>query len=163
MPEQRRSFFSFAYGNCVRSQMAEAIARHCRPDVIVAESAGLRPLGFIDPDGTRRFEEHGISMDGQFSKGLHSHVLRQAGFDRQYVRRSRSNRFSRTRAFEDWPIADPFGEDMETHRRICDDIEARIKALAERLRSTTRSIRRNRLTQIRICRRTELSGPVAPY
>ncbi len=62
-------------GNCVRSQMAEAIARHYAADIIAAESAGIRPLGFIDPTARAVMDERGISMDGQFSKGLHSHVL----------------------------------------------------------------------------------------
>ncbi len=39
------------------------------------------------------------------------------------------------RRYEDWPIEDPFGESMELHRRICDDIERRVKELAARLRS----------------------------
>jgi arsenate reductase (thioredoxin) len=121
-------------GNCVRSQMAEAIARHCASDVMVPESAGLRPLGFIDPTSMAVIQERGISMDGQYSKGLHSHKLttpiltiNMSGVP--------GESFIKHRAFEDWPIPDPFGEDMDTHRRICDDIEARIKVLAERLRS----------------------------
>ena len=61
-------------GNCVRSQMAEAIARH-RARLIAAESAGLHPLGFIDPTARSVMNERGISMDGQFSKGLHNHAL----------------------------------------------------------------------------------------
>jgi len=35
---------------------------------------------------------------------------------------------------ETWPIPDPFGEGMESHRRICDDISARVEDLAIRLR-----------------------------
>jgi protein-tyrosine-phosphatase len=73
-------------------------------------------------------------MEGQYSKGLHSHhlttpilTINMSGVP--------GESFIKHRAFEDWPIPDPFGEDMDTHRRICDDIEARIKVLAERLRS----------------------------
>jgi protein-tyrosine-phosphatase len=125
-------------GNCVRSQMAEAIARHCAADIIAAESAGIRPLGFIDPTARAVMDERGISMDGQFSKGLHSHVLSkpQLTINMSGVP---GNSFLKDRAFEDWPIPDPFCEDMETHRRICDDIQSRINALAERLRSSRES------------------------
>ncbi len=125
-------------GNCVRSQMAEAIARHHAADIIAAESAGLRPLGFIDPTARAVVEERGISMDGQFSKGLHSHVL---SVPHLTINMSGvpGNSFLKHDAYEDWPIADPFGEDMETHRRICDDIQSRINALAERLRSSSES------------------------
>lgn len=122
-------------GNCVRSQMAEAVARHSATDIIQAESAGLRPLGFIDPTAKAVVEERGISMDGQFSKGLHSHSLGTADLiiNMSGVPGSSISGF-KGRKVEDWPIADPFGEDMETHRRICDDIASRIQALAERLR-----------------------------
>jgi arsenate reductase (thioredoxin) len=120
-------------GNCVRSQMAEALARHHYSDLIEVESAGLRPLGFIDPTARASVEERGASMEGQFSKGLHDHAL---GVPDLIVNMSG---LPGPKAFhghnvEDWPIPDPFGEDMETHRRICDDIEARIKDLAARLR-----------------------------
>ena len=37
--------------------------------------------------------------------------------------------------FEDWDVEDPYGEDMETYRRICDDIEARVADLAARIRA----------------------------
>jgi arsenate reductase (thioredoxin) len=114
--------------------MAEAIARHLVADVIAAESAGLHPLGFIDPTARAVVEERGMSMNGQFSKGLHNHVLRSPHLTIN-MSGVPGHSFLKDRAFEDWPIADPFGENMETHRRICDDIESRIKALAERLRA----------------------------
>ena len=137
MPEQVIVLF-VCVGNCVRSQMAEAIARHCAADIIAAESAGIRPLGFIDPTARAVMDERGISMDGQFSKGLHSHVLSkpQLTINMSGVP---GNSFLKDRAFEDWPIPAPFCEDMETHRRICDDIQSRINALAERLRSSRES------------------------
>lgn len=121
-------------GNCVRSQMAEAIARHCASDVIAAESAGIRPLGFIDPTAMAVCQERGISMDGQFSKGLHSHALKRADLVINMSGMAGSMLFH-GRTFEDWPIPDPFGESEETHGRICDDIQTRIKELAERLRT----------------------------
>jgi arsenate reductase (thioredoxin) len=113
--------------------MAEALARHYFPDLIEVESAGLRPLGFIDPTARATVEERGVSMDGQFSKGLHDHAL---GMPDLIVNMSGvpGPTAFRGHNVEDWPIADPFGEDMETHRRICDDIETRIKDLAARLR-----------------------------
>jgi arsenate reductase (thioredoxin) len=121
-------------GNCVRSQMAEAIARHCASDVIAAESAGIRPLGFIDPTAKSVLEQRGISMEGQFSKGLHIHAVKKADL---IVNMSgvASEPLFHGRAFEDWPIPDPFGENSETHCRTCDEIETRIKDLAVRLRS----------------------------
>jgi arsenate reductase len=121
-------------GNCVRSQMAEAIARHNAPDAIVAESAGVHPLGFVDVTTQAVLAERGVSMDGQFSKGLHIRMVSEANL---IVNMSGmpSDRLFPGRTYEDWPIADPFGEDMDVHRRICDDIAARIQELATRLRT----------------------------
>ena len=133
--EDRVRVLFVCMGNCVRSQMAEALARHHTADILHAESAGLRPLGFIDPTARRTVQERGISMEGQFSKGLHDPSLHGADI---IINMSgvpgASVSYFHGRVFEDWPIGDPFGEDMETHRRICDDIEARIKALAARFR-----------------------------
>lgn len=114
--------------------MAEAVARYCAADIIAPESAGLRPLGFIDPTAIAVLTERGISTEGQFSKGLHSHALSKAEL---IINMSGvpGKTFLKHSMFEDWPIEDPFGEDMETHRRICDDIQSRINALAERLRA----------------------------
>lgn len=121
-------------GNCVRSQMAEAIARHNVPDAIVPGSAGVRPLGFIDVTAQAVLAERGISVTGQFSKGLHAHAVTEAHL---IVNMSGmpSERLFAGRRYEDWQIADPFGEDMDAHRRICDDISARVQQLAERLRA----------------------------
>ncbi len=121
-------------GNCVRSQMAEAIARHSASDVIAPESAGVHPLGFIDPTARAVLAGRGIAMDGQFSKGLHNHevatpdlIVNMSGMPCKHL-------FHGIPPEENWPIADPFGEGMETHMRICDDIEARVADLAARLR-----------------------------
>ena len=122
-------------GNCVRSQMAEAIARHDASDIIEAESAGVSPLGFIDNTTQRVLRERGISFEGQFSKGLRTHTLKTPGLVVNMSGIPGASLFA-GRAFEDWQIQDPFGEGIETHRRICDDIEARIKDLAARLRQT---------------------------
>ena len=125
-------------GNCVRSQMAEAIARHDAPDIISAESAGVSPLGFIDNTTKRVLRERGISFDGQFSKGLHAHAPKKPDLIVNMSGIPGSSLFAGKRV-EDWPVQDPFGEDIETHRRICDDIEARIKDLASRLRRSQTS------------------------
>jgi protein-tyrosine-phosphatase len=121
-------------GNCVRSQMAEAIARHCASDVIAPESAGIRPLGFIDPTARKVLESRGISIDGQFSKGLHSHTLAKPDLIINMSGMPAKSLFHGQRC-EDWCVPDPFGEGVETHTRICDDIESRVKDLAARLRA----------------------------
>ena len=121
-------------GNCVRSQMAEALARHYFAEELEVESAGLRPLGFIDPTARTVVEERGVSMDGQYSKGLHDHTL---GVPDLIVNMSGvpGPGTFHGHNVEDWAVADPFGEDLELHRRICDDIEAKLRNLMARFAS----------------------------
>ncbi|MGA8037566.1 MAG: low molecular weight phosphatase family protein [Candidatus Acidiferrales bacterium] len=121
-------------GNCVRSQMAEAIAKHIAQDIIIAESAGVSPLGFIDKTVCEVLTERSISYEGQYSKGLHSHKL---GTPHLVVNMSGlpGRSLFHEHDFEDWMIRDPFGEDVSAHREVLDDIQRRIEDLAARLRS----------------------------
>jgi arsenate reductase (thioredoxin) len=121
-------------GNCVRSQMAEAIARHSYADVIYAESAGVSPLGFIDKTTQAVLHERGIPFDGQFSKGLNSHNLRKPDLVVNMSGIHGKGLFTGENV-QEWKVADPFGENIETHRRICDDIEARMSQLVAHIRA----------------------------
>jgi protein-tyrosine-phosphatase len=125
-------------GNCVRSQMAEAIARHCCADIILPESAGVSPLGFIDATTQAVLREHGIPFHGQFSKGLHSHKLRKPDV---VINMSgiHGKALFPEHDVEEWPVKDPFGEDIARHRKTFDDIEARVTLLAVRLRTLAAS------------------------
>jgi arsenate reductase (thioredoxin) len=136
-PKRHWTILFICIGNCVRSQMAEALARRHASDVIVPESAGLHPLGFIDKTAIAVLAERGASVAGQFSKGLRDKSLSAQPDLVINMSGSPSSAFLHHGRYEDWPIEDPFGESMELHRRICDDIEARVKALAARLRSQT--------------------------
>lgn len=118
--------------------MAEALARHSATDVILAESAGISPLGRIADETQRVLSEKGIGVDGQSSKGLDAvsdfHpdiIVNMSGIPGKAL--------FPTGEVLDWPVQDPFYADMETHRSICDDIEARVTALASRLRAKVES------------------------
>jgi arsenate reductase len=113
--------------------MAEAIARREASDVIVPESAGLQPIGFIDKTAIAVLAERGLSVEGQFSKGLRDASLSKPDLIIN-MSGERGPSFFHGNTVEHWPIQDPFGENMELHRSICDDIERRIKDLAQRLR-----------------------------
>jgi arsenate reductase (thioredoxin) len=132
-PGQKKVLF-VCMGNCVRSQMAEAVAKHIAADIILAESAGVNPLGFIDKTSCAVLTERSISYEGQYSKGLHSHTL---GKPHLVINMSGvpGNKLFHGHEFEDWTIRDPFGEDVSAHRAVCDDIQRRIEDLAARLRS----------------------------
>lgn len=133
----RQKVLFVCMGNSARSQMAEALARHLASDVILAESAGVYPLGFIDPTTQKVLKEEGISFDGQFSKGLHNSHLTTPDLIINLSGIPGISLF-RGSVFEDWPIRDPFGENIELHRRILAEIRERIVELAARLRIAER-------------------------
>jgi arsenate reductase len=54
-------------GNSCRSQMAEGWARHLKPDVIEAASAGIETHG-LNPLAVRAMAEAGVDISGQRSK-----------------------------------------------------------------------------------------------
>jgi arsenate reductase len=122
-------------GNSCRSPIAEAVARHTAPDVIAASSAGVSPLGRIQHATRNVLLERGISVEGQFSKGLNVDTLFQPADLIINMSGYPGNSLFAGRRFEDWDVEDPYGEDMETYRRICDDIEVRVADLAARIRA----------------------------
>jgi arsenate reductase len=128
-------------GNSCRSPMAEALARHSASDVIEATSAGISPLGRV-ADFTRKIlVEKGID-----SSGLESKSVREAAPIEPDLLINMTGIPGRTlfpqMVVEDWDVEDPYGEDMATYRRICEDIEARIEGLARRLRRQSGSAKR---------------------
>jgi len=119
--------------------MAEALARHLAPDVIAPSSAGLSPLGYIADPTRMVLLERGVSIEGQFSKGLHDDSIPQPpALVINMSGRSLNSHFTGT-PVDDWNVEDPFGDDVATYRRICDDIEARVRDLAARLRANPES------------------------
>ena len=125
-------------GNSCRSQMAEALARHSASDVIDPSSAGLSPLGHI-ADSTRKvLLERGIRMVGQSSKGLNDNTLFEPPDLIVNMTGIPGSSIFPGRLVEDWDVEDPFGEDMETYRRICDDVVERLAELTARLRAQRR-------------------------
>jgi arsenate reductase (thioredoxin) len=122
-------------GNSCRSQMAEALARHFAADVVEAASAGIRPLGTIAALTHEVLNERGVALDGQFSKGIHD----VAHFETDIIVNMSgipSSALFRDQFCEDWPVDDPYGDDLATYRRICDDIAARVMHLAQRIRKS---------------------------
>ena len=125
-------------GNACRSPMAEALARKLAPDVIIATSAGLYPLGYIAASTRAVLAEIDAPCHGQASKPLRAADLYAADLIVNMTGQPAKNLFDdRTLPVEDWDVGDPFGSDLEVYRRIRDEIEQRVVALASRLRAST--------------------------
>ena len=127
-------------GNSCRSPMAEAIARRNAADVIEASSAGLEPLGFV-ANMTRRI----LANNGYPTEDLDSKPILRESWDKADVvinmsGRSRQQVFREHGKVEDWVVEDPYGGDTHVYQRIFEEIESRVKTLAERLRRGSREM-----------------------
>lgn len=121
--------------------MAEALARHMASDVMEPVSAGISPLGRISEPVRRVLLERGVKADGLFSKGLLDADPNSADL----IVNMTGMRLGGMLAglpLVDWDIDDPYGENPAVYRRVCDDIEERVRELAESLRAK-KSVRKS--------------------
>jgi arsenate reductase len=134
--------------NAGRSQMAQALfERHGPPDVR-AESAGAEPADRVHPVVVEAMREVGIDLSDRRPKKLTLEMQLHAdwaitlacGAKCPYV----------PSRVEDWNIDDPAGQSIEEVRRIRDEIEARVKDLAENRIELIREDRRQH--QMRMAR-----------
>jgi len=127
-------------GNSARSQMAEAFARHNGSAVIEAYSAGLEPSR-VNPRAIAVMAEKGISLDGQWSKGLDAVPV--ADMDLVITlcgdADARCALLSGRRGRRHWPLPDPSkatgsAEDiLAVFRSVRDTIEKHVNDLAAEL------------------------------
>jgi arsenate reductase len=130
---KRTKVLFICVGNTCRSQMAEALARHLAADVIEPTSAGISPFGRIVDTTRRVLLERGVSVDGQWSKGLREVAPEQADLVVNMSGMPGAALFPNARVV-DWDVTDPYGEEMGVYREIRDEIEERVTTLAEELR-----------------------------
>jgi len=117
-------------GNSCRSQMAEAWANRMGKGKVQASSAGSHALGEITHDTYVVMEEKGISLDGQYSKGLRDVNVPEmdvvvtmgcevecpvpAGFKGRVV---------------EWNVPDPYAFGLPAFRSARDVIELQVQGL----------------------------------
>lgn len=121
-------------GNACRSPMAEAIALRDAPDVIEPSSAGLTPLGRIEPMTKLTLAKNGFSSDELSSKALLAAASETADIVINMSGRPKEAAFKGAANVEDWTVEDPYGADAGLYQRIFEDIERRVRELAGRLR-----------------------------
>ncbi len=130
MPKPRVLFVCI--GNACRSQMAEGFGRTLGKDVFETGSAGLAPAVNLPWDTQEVMLEKGIDIGEQFPKDLDwvdldsfSLIVNMSGvrFPVEVKAEVRN-----------WEIEDPIGAELDVYRSVRDDIESRVRALAEELR-----------------------------
>ena len=120
-------------GNACRSPMAEGFARFYGKGNVEAKSAGTSALGRIVTPTKEVMMEAGIDISGQTSDQLTGEMIEWAD-----VVVSMSNSIADEicpSTFKgrkiDWAVVDPIGMQMDTYRRVRDELEGRVKVLLD--------------------------------
>jgi arsenate reductase len=99
---------------------------------IHVRSAGSTPADEINPNVVSALEELGIDTSEQFPKPLTDEVVRAADVVITMGCGDACPIFPGKR-YEDWEVDDPAGQDLNTVRRIRDDIDERVQKLIREL------------------------------
>jgi protein-tyrosine-phosphatase len=118
--------------NAGRSQMAAALVRLRSEDRVHVRSAGSAPAEEIDPAVVEAMAELGIDLGEEFPKPLTDEVVRAADAVITMGCGDACPIYP-GKHYEDWVVDDPAGRDLDTVRRIRDDIDGRVQALLKEL------------------------------
>jgi arsenate reductase (thioredoxin) len=118
--------------NAGRSQMAAGLLRLRSRGRIQVRSAGSDPGEQINPNAVTALEEVGVDMSEAYPKPLTDEVVRAADVVITMGCGDACPIYPGKR-YEDWAVEDPAEQDLETVRRIRDDIDQRIQRLVGEL------------------------------
>jgi arsenate reductase len=125
--------------NAGRSQMAAGYLSQLAGDRVEVLSAGSEPAGQVNPVAVQAMAEEGIDIAAATPKILTVDAVRESDVVITMGCGDTCPIFPGKR-YEDWELEDPAGKDIETVRRVRDDIKTRIEALlAELLRADSAS------------------------
>jgi arsenate reductase len=118
--------------NAGRSQMASGLVKLRSEGRIHVRSAGSAPAVEVNPAVVEAMEELGVDMREEFPKPLTDEVVRAADVVITMGCGDACPIFPGKR-YEDWVLDDPAGQDLETVRRIRDELDARVTTLVDEL------------------------------
>jgi protein-tyrosine-phosphatase len=118
--------------NAGRSQMAAGLVKLRSDGRINVRSAGSDPGEAINPAVVEAMDEVGVDMSEEFPKPLTDEVVRAADVVITMGCGDACPIYPGKR-YEDWTLDDPAGQDIETVRRIRDQIDARVQTLISAL------------------------------
>jgi protein-tyrosine-phosphatase len=114
--------------NAGRSQMAAGLLKLRSGGRVSVRSAGSEPGEEINPTVSAALAELGIDMSEAFPKPLTDEVVRAADAVITMGCGDACPIYPGKR-YEDWEIPDPAGQDMDSVRRIRDEIDRRVQVL----------------------------------
>jgi arsenate reductase (thioredoxin) len=118
--------------NAGRSQMAAGLVKLRSEGRIHVRSAGSAPGEEINPTVVEAMAELGVDMNEEFPKPLTDEVVRAADVVITMGCGDACPIYPGKR-YEDWELDDPAGHELETVRRIRDQIDGRVQALVGEL------------------------------
>jgi len=118
--------------NAGRSQMAAGLVKLRSRGRVHVRSAGSAPGDAINPAVVEAMTEIGVDMSEEFPKPLTDEVVRAADVVITMGCGDACPIYPGKR-YEDWELDDPAGEDIDTVRRIRDEVDARAQALVAEL------------------------------
>jgi arsenate reductase (thioredoxin) len=118
--------------NAGRSQMAAGLLRLRSEGRIQVRSAGSAPAEEINPNAVVALEELGVDLGEAFPKPLTDEVVRAADVVVTMGCGDACPIYPGKR-YEDWELDDPAGQDLETVRRIRDELDRRVQRLIAEL------------------------------
>ncbi len=108
--------------NAGRSQMAAGLVKLRSQGRIHVRSAGSTPADEVNPAVVEAMEELGVDMREEFPKPLTDEVVRAADVVITMGCGDACPIYP-GKKYEDWELDDPAGQDLETVRRIRDDLD----------------------------------------
>ena len=117
-----------------RSQLAATLVKLGSDDRILVRSAGSAPADAIDPAVVTVMRELGVDLSTARPKPLASDAVEASDVVVTMGCGDACPVFPGKR-YEDWQLDDPSGQDVDTVRRIRDEIDRRVEALVGELAS----------------------------
>ena len=132
MSAERPEVLFVCVHNAGRSQMAAGLLDHLAKGRVTVRSAGSEPADEINPVAIEAMAELGIDITHELPKPLTGEAVEAADV---VVTMGCGDAclFYPGKRYEDWELEDPAGRDLETVRRIRDQIAGRVRALIAEL------------------------------
>ncbi len=118
--------------NAGRSQMAAGLLDKRADGRVHVRTAGSDPASEINPVAVDAMAEVGVDLSQEFPKPLSDEVVRAADAVITMGCGDACPIYPGKR-YEDWELGDPAGKDLETVRRIRDEIDAKVTELLAEL------------------------------
>jgi arsenate reductase len=118
--------------NSGRSVAAQVLAQHLGGDAVDARSAGSEPGAGVNPVVAQVLAERGLPVADHVPSLLTYDGVGAADVVITMGCGETCPVFP-GKTYEDWPVDDPKGQDLDTVRRIVDDVEARVRDLLVRV------------------------------